>query len=53
LPLDEPSVAQLARLPAIHRDPFDRMLICQALEYGMTLMTVDVTIPSDPVTVFN
>jgi PIN domain nuclease of toxin-antitoxin system len=53
LPLDEPSVAQLARLPAIHRDPFDRMLICQALEYGMTLMTVDVTIPSYPVTVFN
>ncbi len=28
LPLDEASVAQLAKLPPIHRDPFDRMLIC-------------------------
>ncbi len=32
LNLDEPSVAHLDRLPALHRDPFDRMLICQALE---------------------
>jgi len=52
LPLDEPSVVRLAQLPSIHRDPFDRMLICQALEYGMTIVTVDVTIPSYPVTVF-
>src|ERR1700739_2498706 len=30
LSLNEASVAQLAKLPPIHRDPFDRMLICQA-----------------------
>jgi len=26
LPLDEDSVTNLARLPALHKDPFDRML---------------------------
>lgn len=31
LSLDELSVVQLAKLPPIHRDPFDRMLICQAI----------------------
>lgn len=41
LPLDEASVSQLARLPAIHRDPFDRMLICQALEHSLIIVTVD------------
>jgi PIN domain nuclease of toxin-antitoxin system len=28
---DEMSVVQLAELPPLHRDPFDRMLVCQAL----------------------
>ena len=41
LPLKEGSVARLATLPMIHRDPFDRILICQALEKDMTLVTVD------------
>jgi len=41
LSLDESSVAQLAKLPPLHRDPFDRMLICQALENGLTIATVD------------
>jgi PIN domain nuclease of toxin-antitoxin system len=41
LPVDEASVIQLANLPPIHRDPFDRVLICQTLEHGMTLVTVD------------
>ncbi len=31
LSLDEAAVARLAGLPTHHRDPFDRMLICQAL----------------------
>ncbi|MGC4864477.1 type II toxin-antitoxin system VapC family toxin [Micromonospora sp. DT53] len=29
------------RLPAIHRDPFDRMLVAQALHEGLTLVTRD------------
>jgi PIN domain nuclease of toxin-antitoxin system len=41
LPLDESSVSQLAKLPSIHRDPFDRMLICQAVEHELTIATVD------------
>ena len=41
LSLDEASVSQLAGLPLIHRDPFDRMLICQALEHNLTIVTVD------------
>ena len=41
LPLDEASVRQLAALPPIHRDPFDRMLICQAMEHKLTIITVD------------
>ena len=41
LPLDEESVGRLAALPAHHRDPFDRMLICQAIEHDLTIATVD------------
>jgi PIN domain nuclease of toxin-antitoxin system len=41
LALDENSVVQLAKLPPLHRDPFDRMLVCQALQNGLTIATVD------------
>lgn len=41
LPLDEASVGQLANLTPLHRDPFDRMLVCQALEYDLVIVTVD------------
>ncbi len=41
LSLEESSVTQLANLPLLHRDPFDRMLICQALDRGLTIVTVD------------
>jgi len=41
LPLDEGSVARLVTLPLVHRDPFDRILICQALEHELTIVTVD------------
>jgi PIN domain nuclease of toxin-antitoxin system len=41
LPIDEDSVAQLIHLPLLHRDPFDRMLICQALQHQLTIATVD------------
>jgi PIN domain nuclease of toxin-antitoxin system len=30
-----------ATLPPLHRDPFDRMLVAQALEDGLTLLTRD------------
>ncbi|MCE2431432.1 MAG: type II toxin-antitoxin system VapC family toxin [Candidatus Latescibacteria bacterium] len=52
LPLDEASVSQLAKLPSTHRDPFDRMLICQALEHHLTIVTVDEMIRAYPVPVY-
>jgi PIN domain nuclease of toxin-antitoxin system len=51
LPVDEKSVAQLAQLPPLHRDPFDRMLICQALQHGLTIVTVDSTVRVYPVNI--
>ncbi len=44
LDLNESSVLQLAKLPTLHRDPFDRMLICQALQNGLTIATVDTAV---------
>lgn len=49
LTVDEASVARLAGLPPLHRDPFDRLLICQALEHGLTFVTVDDAISAYPV----
>ena len=49
LPIDEDSVSQLSKLPLLHRDPFDRMLICQALQYDLTIATVDSAIRAYPV----
>ena len=34
-------VYQLDRLPSHHRDPFDRLLIAQALHEGLTLVSRD------------
>lgn len=51
LPLDEGSVVRLSELPSMHRDPFDRMLICQAIEHNLTLITVDDAIRSYPVNI--
>lgn len=44
--LDESTICHLSKLPSIHRDPFDRMLICQAIEHGLTIATVDNAIRS-------
>lgn len=41
LPLDEDSVTNLTRLPALHKDPFDRMLICQAIQHDLMLASID------------
>jgi len=41
LSLDEASVRLLATLSSAHRDAFDRMLVCQALQHGLTIVTVD------------
>ena len=53
LPLNEASVAQLGKLPSLHRDPFDRMLICQAIEHDLMIVTVDDMIRAYPVKVLD
>jgi len=49
LSLDEVSALQVACLPNIHNDPFDRMLISQALIHGLTIASPDEHIKKYPV----
>ena len=41
LPIDEGAMPPLAALPPLHRDPFDRLLVAQVLQHGLTMVTVD------------
>lgn len=41
LPITSAHTLGVARLPDHHRDPFDRLLIAQAMEEGVELMTAD------------
>ncbi|MBI4703494.1 MAG: type II toxin-antitoxin system VapC family toxin [Deltaproteobacteria bacterium] len=51
LDLAEGAALRASQLPDIHRDPFDRMLVCQALVHGLTLLTPDPSIARYPVLV--
>ena len=44
LPLNEESVLYASRLPRLHADPFDRMLICQSIVHGLAILTPDESI---------
>ena len=44
LSLHENAVKELVNLPNLHRDPFDRILICQSLANSLTIVTVDAQI---------
>ena len=41
LPIGEKSTLYLSRLPALHRDPFDRILVSQAIVHGLVILTPD------------
>jgi PIN domain nuclease of toxin-antitoxin system len=41
LPITVPHLRQVQSLPLHHRDPFDRMMIAQALEENLTIVTRD------------
>lgn len=41
LPITVHHAATVSRLPDIHRDPFDRMLIAQAISEPLTFLTAD------------
>lgn len=49
LSLHERAVLHLHKLPKLHRDPFDRMLICQAIEHDCLLLTPDPLMTQYPV----
>ena len=51
LAFDEESALQVIRLPPLHRDPFDRMLISQAIAGSLALVTPDPLISQYPVRV--
>ena len=41
LPIDLPHLLALAQLPLHHRDPFDRLLVAQAISGPFTLLSAD------------
>jgi PIN domain nuclease of toxin-antitoxin system len=41
LPVTAAHAAGVARLPSVHRDPFDRLLIAQSIAESLTLLTND------------
>jgi PIN domain nuclease of toxin-antitoxin system len=49
LGLTETAVSRLGSLPPLHRDPFDRMLVCQTLDSGLILATTDDAVRRYPV----
>jgi len=48
LPIDEDSALHVAKLPRLHGDPFDRMLVSQAIVHGLTIVTPDPRIAEYP-----
>ncbi len=51
LALDEESALHASRLPRLHADPFDRLLVAQALVHGLVIVTPDPAITQYPVRV--
>lgn len=41
LSVEERDVLKHIDLPMLHNDPFDRLLVCQAISRGLTLLTPD------------
>jgi PIN domain nuclease of toxin-antitoxin system len=48
LPVKGQHVVAVDSLPPIHKDPFDRLLIAQAMVEGITLLTADAVIARYP-----
>ena len=48
LAIDEESALHISRLPALHRDPFDRLLVGQAIVHGLTILTPDPLVTQYP-----
>ena len=48
LPLDEADALAISKLPQVHRDPFDRMLVAQAISQELCIVTPDMAIRDYP-----
>ena len=48
LAIDEESALHVSRLPALHRDPFDRILVSQAIVHGLVILTPDPLVTQYP-----
>jgi PIN domain nuclease of toxin-antitoxin system len=48
LPIDEEAALHVSRLPVPHRDPFDRILVSQAIVHGLAILTPDPLITQYP-----
>lgn len=48
LPIDEESALHVTKLPRLHADPFDRMLVSQAIVHGLTIVTPDPQVTQYP-----
>ena len=48
LPITSAHAVFVESLPAIHKDPFDRILVAQATAEGITLLTADSTVARYP-----
>lgn len=44
LPITPSHITRVGQLPWLHRDPFDRMLVAQAMTEDLTLLTADKTL---------
>ena len=49
VPVDEGAMAHLSGLPLLHRDPFDRLIVAQALQHGLMVATIDPEIAAYPI----
>lgn len=50
LPITVPYCDALTRLPLHHRDPFDRLIIAQAIVENVAIVSVDVAFDPYPIT---
>jgi PIN domain nuclease of toxin-antitoxin system len=48
LPITTAHAAAVAHLPPLHKDPFDRMLVAQAVAEGVILLTADAMVARYP-----
>ena len=49
LPIETPHAWRVSTLPPLHKDPFDRLLVAQAMHEGLTLVTRDPWVAAYPI----